>query len=116
MLVALGLKEKEEALAVLLPKAGGGLVELLVELETAPKLKADVGAAAVGAVGFDPAEKLKLLDLRGLAAADADGLVVVLALPIPPKANGLLAGVVEGAAAAEAPNENGAEVGEVTLG
>lgn len=72
---------------------------------------------------FDPAEKLKLLDLTGLPAV-ADVLrmlllllmVVVFAAPIPPKANGLFgACAAVGAGAAAAPNENGAGVEEVVL-
>lgn len=114
-LVALALKEKEVLPVVLVPKAGGGAMALLDAFEAPPKLNADCGAAAgAGAVEFDPAEKLKLLDLRGLAAEAEELLLLVLAVPIPPKAKGLLVAGA-GAAVVEPPNENGAEVGEVTL-
>lgn len=112
------MKEKE-VLPALLPKAGGGATELLV---APPKLNVDWAAAGAAAVEFDPAEKLKLLALTRLPAEAVEFrmllllVAVVFAVPIPPKAKGLLgAGAAVDAEAAAALNENGAGVGEVTL-
>lgn len=102
------MKEKEVLLG-LLPKTGRGAAALL---EAAPKLKADLAAAAGAGAGaeFDPAELLKLLDLRGLAVGAEE--LELLTVPIPLK--GLLAAAT-GAAVVVAPNEKGADVGAVTL-
>lgn len=111
------MKEKE-VLPALLPNAGGGAPELLV---APPKLNVDWAAAGAAAVEFDPAEKLKLLALTRLPAEAVEFrmlllVAVVFAVPIPPKAKGLLgAGAAVDAEAAAALNENGAGVGEVTL-
>lgn len=103
----MALKEKEEL--PVLPNAGGGAEELLLLL-VFEKLKPD--AAGAGAEELDPAEKPKLL-VWWFAVA----VLLVLLLPIPPKANGLIAVGAEdvaaefdrAAAAGDAPNEKGDE-------
>lgn len=102
-------------LPVLPSNAGGGITEL-VAFEATPKLNADALAATGAAVEFDPAVKLKLLDLLTLPAGVEEltpELLLLLTVALPPNAKGLL--VVGGTVAAEAPKENGADAGEVTL-
>lgn len=112
LVVALLVLKENDVLPVLLSKAGGGATVLLVAPEADPKLNVDALAVTGAAVELDPAEKLKLLDLRTLVAG-VEELLPVLTVPIPPNPNGLV--VADGAVTAEAPKENVAAVDEIPL-